>query len=135
MMEIPKNAKTHELTSSIMWFNEEGILFSKPLPGTPPELSKDEVLKEMKRFKEITGNKKVCIVSEANPNSKPPTKAERDFIAEQINDVAKAMAIVTTSPVARMIANLFFGLKPPPYPAKMFSNEKDALEWIRQFCK
>jgi hypothetical protein len=133
-MEIPKDAKTYGLTSSTLWFNDEGILFSKPLPGTPPELSKEEILKEMKKFKEITGNKKVCMISEANPNSRPPTKAERDFIAEQINEVAKAMAIVTTSPVARMIANLFFGLKPPPYPAKMFSNEKDALEWIRQFC-
>src|ERR1043165_1182457 len=121
-MDIPKDAKTYDMTSSTMWFNDEGILFSIPIPGSPPELSHEEVLKEMKKFKEITGHKKVCMVSEANPNSRPPTKAERDFIAEQINEVAKAMAIVTTSPVARMIANLFFGLKPPPYPAKMFTN-------------
>jgi hypothetical protein len=135
MIEIPKNAKTHDLTSSTMWFNEEGILFSVPKPGIPPDLSNEEILKEMAKFKAVTGNKKVCLVSEGNPNSKPPTKEQRDFIAEQINEVAKAMAIVTTSPVARMIANLFFGLKPPPYPAKMFSNEKDAVEWIRQYNK
>jgi hypothetical protein len=123
------------MTASVMWFNDEGILFSVPKPGTPPEMTKEEVEKEMTRFKEIIGHKKVCMVSEANPNSRPPTKEERDWIADIINDVTKAMAIVTTSPVARMIANLFFGLKPPPYPTKMFSNEKEATEWIRQFNK
>jgi hypothetical protein len=134
-MEIPKNVKTYEMTSSTIWFDEEGILFSVPKPGPPPELSKEEVEKEMEKFIAIIGNKKVCMVSEANPNSRPPTKAERDWIAELINPIVKAMAVVSTSPVARMIANLFFGLKPPPYPAKMFSNEKDAVEWIRQFNK
>lgn len=134
-MEIPKNAKTFEMTSSIIWFNEEGILFSTPKPGHPPDLNKEEVTKEMEKFTAFIGNKKVCLISEANPNSRPPSKEERDWIADLINPVIKAMAVVSTSPVARMIANLFFGLKPPPYPAKMFSNEKDALEWIRQFNK
>jgi hypothetical protein len=134
-MEIPKGVKTYEMTSSIMWIDDEGILFSVPKPGPPPELNMDEITKEMERFKAIVGNKKVCMVSEANAQSRPPTKSERDMVANLINEVTKAMAIVTTSPVARMIANLFFGLKPPPYPAKMFSNEKEAVEWIRQFNK
>ncbi len=134
-MEIPKNVKTYDMTSSVIWFDEDGILFSVPKPGPPPELSKEEVKKEIEKFMAIIGDKKICMVSEANPNARPPTKAERDWAAELINPITKAMAIVTTSPVARMIANLFFGLKPPPYPAKMFSNEKDAVEWIRQFNK
>jgi hypothetical protein len=116
-----------------MWFDDLGILYSIPKPGIPPKLTKEQIDIEMKKFKEITGNKKVCIVSEGNPNSPPPTKEEREMIAEVINDIIKAMAIVTTSPVARMIANLFFGLKPPPYPAKMFTNEKEAVEWIKQY--
>jgi hypothetical protein len=132
-MEIPSGIKTYELTSSIMWVDKDGILYSVPKPGIPPQLSREEILKEMDKLKAITGNKKVCMVVESNPNSPAPKREERDFIAEQINQVTKAMAIVTNSPVSRMIANLFFGLKPPPYPAKMFSNEKDAVEWVRQY--
>jgi hypothetical protein len=116
-----------------MWFDESGILFSVPKPGVPPDLTREQIIKEMDKFREITGGKKVCIVSEANPNSKPPSKEERDFIAEQINSVVKAMAIVSTSPVARMIANLFFGLKPPPYPTKMFTDKNEAVEWIKKY--
>lgn len=132
-MEIPKNVKTYEMTSSIMWFDENGILFSVPKPGVPPDMDRDMIAKEMDKLREIIGDKKVCIVSEANPNSKPPSKQERDFIADQINSVTKAFAIVSNSPVARMIANLFFGLKPPPYPTKMFTDEKEAVEWIKKY--
>ncbi len=134
-MEIPTNVKTHNMSSSTIWINNEGILFSVPHPGKPVDMDRVSILDEMKKFREIIGNKKICMVSLANPQSRPPTKDERDFIADQINDIVKAMAVITTSPVSRMIANLFFGLKPPPYPAKMFSNEKDAVEWIRQYNK
>ncbi|MGZ3883914.1 MAG: DUF7793 family protein, partial [Bacteroidia bacterium] len=60
-------------------------------------------------------------------------KHQRDFIAEQLSSVTKAMAIITSSPLSRMIANLFFGLKPPPYPVKMFTNENEAKAWILQY--
>jgi hypothetical protein len=132
-MEIPADKKTFEMSSSILWFDEDGILFSIPKPGMPPELTMDEILQEMEKFRVITGNKKVCMIAESNSKSRPPNKSERDFIAEQINSVTKAMAIITISPVTRMIANLFFALKPPTYPAKMFTNEKEAKEWIRQY--
>ena len=132
-MEIPKNSKTYELSSSILWFDDDGVLFSVPKPGIPPEMTREEILKEMERFRAITGEKKVCMIAESNSKSRPPDKSERDFIAEQINSVTKAMAIVTLSPVSRMIANLFFSLKPPSYPAKMFTDEKEAKEWIKQY--
>ncbi len=123
------------MTSSYCWINNEGILFSTPKPGKPPEMDEEQIEVEMKKFMEIIGEGKICMVSEANPQSRPPNKEERDRAAELINPITEAMAIITTSPVSRMIANLFFGLKPPPYPVKMFSNEKDAVEWIRQFNK
>ena len=132
-MEIPPGAKTYELSSSVIWIDENGILFSNPKPGVPPVLTMEEIMKEMQLFKSVTNNKKVCIVAETNSKSPPPPKDQRDFIAEQINSITKAFAIVTTSPVSRMIANLFFGLKPPPYPMKMFSNKEEAVEWIKQY--
>lgn len=134
-MEIPKNVITYDMTSSTIWFDELGILYSAPKPGVTPDMTLEQIKAEMEKLRDITGNKKVCMVVESHPRSKPPSKEERDLIATDINNVAKAMAVITTSPVSRMIANLFFGLKPPPYPAKMFSNEKEAVEWIRQFNK
>ena len=133
-MEIPKDAKVIDFGTSFLWFDEFNILYSLPKPGVEePQLTREETLQQMAKFKEITGNKKVCMILETNSNSKPPKKEDRDFIAEQLSQVAKAMGIISTSPLSRMIANLFFGLKPPPYPVKFFSNEKEAQEWIKQY--
>lgn len=133
-MEIPKDAKVIDFGTSFLWFDEFNILYSLPKAGVPePQLSREETLEQMAKFKEITGNKKVCMILETNSNSKPPKKEDRDFIADQLAQVAKAMGIISTSPLSRMIANLFFGLKPPPYPVKFFSNEKEAQEWIKQY--
>jgi hypothetical protein len=132
-MEIPNGVQTHELSSSIVWFDENGILFSTPKPGIPPALTMEEIIKEMEIFKRITNNQKVCLVAESNPKSPAPSKDQRDFIAEQIGSVTKALAMITTSPVSKMIANLFFGFKPPSYPVKMFTNKEEAVSWIKQY--
>jgi hypothetical protein len=116
-MEIPKDVKTIDWTTSIMWFDKDGVLYSMPKPGVEePVLTREETIKQMDDFKKVTGNKKVLMILETNANSKPPKKEDRDFIAELLADVTKAMAVIATSPLSRMIANLFFGLKPPPYP-------------------
>jgi hypothetical protein len=133
-MEIPKDTKVIDFKTSFLWFDDHGILYSMPKPGVEePVLTREETQKQMDEFKKLTGNKKVCMILETNSNSKPPKKEDRDFIADQLASVAKAMGIISTSPLSRMIANLFFGLKPPPYPVKFFSNEKDAQEWIKQY--
>lgn len=133
-MEIPKDAKIIDWTTSIIWFDEDGVMYSMPKPGIPePELTREETLAQMTEFKKIIGNEKRCMILETNSHSKPPRKEDRDFIADQLNQITKAMGVISTSPLSRMIANLFFGLKPPPYPVKFFSNEKEAKEWIKQY--
>lgn len=133
-MQIPDNVKTIDWSTSIIWFDEDGIFYSQPKPGVPePQLSREETLEQMDRFKKLIGNKKVCMILESNSNSKPPKKEDRDFIADQLNQVTMAMGIISTSPLSRMIANLFFGLKPPKYPVKFFSNQTDAKTWIKQY--
>lgn len=133
-MEIPKDAKVIDFGTSLIWFDEFNIMYSLPKAGVAePQLTREETLAQMAKLKEITGHKKVCMILETNSNSKPPKKEDRDFIADQLAQVAKAMGIISTSPLSRMIANLFFGLKPPPYPVKFFSNENEAQEWIKQY--
>jgi hypothetical protein len=137
-MKIPENVKVIEMSTSLMWLDDDGVLYSIPRPGVipPDNLTREETLEEMRKFKDgagLTDGKKACMILETNSHSKPPKKEDRDFIAEQLNEITKAMAIISSSPLSRMIANLFFGLKPPPYPVKFFSNEKEAKEWIKQY--
>jgi len=132
-MELPKDKKIHELRGSWIWFGEDGIVYSKPKPDAPTEQTNEEITEEMKKLRVILGNNKVCMVTESAANSRPPQKEQRDFIASEIASVVKALALIATSPLSRMLANLFFSFKPPSYPVKLFSNEKEATEWIRQY--
>ncbi len=132
-LEIPENVKKYELGSSIVWFDGK-ILYSTPKPGPLETRTMEQIHADMNIIRELIGYKKVCFILESNPKSPPPAKQERDFIADQIESVTKAMAIITSSPLSRMIANLFFGFRAPSYPVKMFTDIKAAKEWIQEYC-
>src|SRR4051812_4704642 len=98
ILQIPLNAKTYDLTGSTIWFDEEGILYSMPKPGAAQEATNEEILSEMVKFRQIVGNKKVCMIAEsASGATKPPRKEQRALIAREIASITKAMAVITTS--------------------------------------
>ncbi|GAA4460635.1 hypothetical protein GCM10023093_03640 [Nemorincola caseinilytica] len=129
-MKIPENVKVYELPSSTFWFDEDGILHSIAKKAPPQTL--EEAKKTMAHFLEITGGKKFCMLSDST-ESPPVNKEMRDYAAEVIPQVAKAIAIISRSSVGRMAANLFFSLKKQPYPVRFFENEHDAREWLKQY--
>jgi hypothetical protein len=131
-MDIPKDVQTYDMPTSIIWIRD-GIVYSTPKQGIVQQPNPEQMRNDMKKFREIVGNEKICMVVEVNPKSQPARKEDRDAIAAEIASFTKAMAMITPSPVTRMIVNLFFGFKPPSYPIKIFSNEKDATSWIKQF--
>ena len=133
MMTVPKNAKTVDWPTSIMWFDEDGILYSIPKAGVHQVQTKEETDMQMQEFRKLIGDKKTCMILQTDSSAPPPKKEDRDWIAKELNSVTKAMGIISTSPLSRMVANLFFGLKPPEYPVKFFSNDKEAKEWIKQY--
>jgi hypothetical protein len=133
MIKPPKNVVEIDWYTSTMWFDEDGVLYSVPKHGVLYPQSKGESLKQLEEFKKLTGNKKVCMILTTDKSAPPPQKEDRDWIAKELDSVTKAMGIISTSPLSRMVANLFFGLKPPAYPIKFFSNAIDAKKWIRQY--
>lgn len=133
-MKPPPNARIVEWPTSLMWFDEDGILYSVPKPNVVrPDPSKEETLEQMEAFRKLIGGKKTCMIAKSDNSGKAPKKEDRDWIAKELESIVKAMAIVSASPLSRMIANLFFGFKPPSYPVKFFSNEEEARVWIKQY--
>jgi hypothetical protein len=132
-MEPPKKAKVVDWPTSTMWFDEDGILYSSPKQGAPQTQTRKESLVQMDEFRKLVGDKKTCMILQTGNSSHPPKKEDRDWISQELESVTKAMAIVSASPLSRMVANLFFGFKPPSYPVKFFPNEIEAKEWIKKY--
>jgi hypothetical protein len=129
-MKIPDNVKLIEEPNSIMWFDVDGILC---VVGKKAEAQTiEEAKKSTEDFKKMVGNRKICMMLDITDSS-PTTKEVRDYSAQELIGLTKALALISRSALGKMVANLFFGLKPPPYPAKMFTNEQDAREWLKQY--
>lgn len=118
------------MPNSFLWFDENGILCT--IAKAVPPQSLEDAKKGMEVFLKITGGKKVCMLSDST-NSPPVNKEMRDYAAEVIPQVAKAIAIMSRSAVGRMAANLFFSLKKQPYPVRFFDNEDEAKQWLKQY--
>ncbi len=129
-MRPPPNAKILDQSNSIAWFDDDGILCSVAKKAPQPTL--EQAKNSMEDFLKFTGNKKVCLLSD-NTDSPPVNKEMRDYAAEVIPGIVKAIAIMSRSAVGRMAANLFFSLKKQPYPVKFFDNEDEAKKWLKQY--
>jgi hypothetical protein len=129
-MEPPKNAKVIDWETSTMWFDEDGVLYS--ISKKVPPQTIEQVKQSLEDFKKIIGDKKICMIIDVT-NTGESTKETRDFAAMEFPKFVKAIAMISKSPLGKMLANLFFKVKKQPYPVKMFNDEKEAKKWIMQY--
>jgi hypothetical protein len=133
-LRVPEGAKTLKIANAILWFEGE-VLYSRPTEGDFVMQTREEMAADVERMKIFIGNKKVCMIAESHPKSESPRKEDRDYIAQQLEEIIKAIAIITPNAVSRMVANLFFLFKPPSFPTKMFVNVSDAKIWLETCLK
>lgn len=128
-MKVPVNTKIYETEVQTLWFDDDGILCgrSKDFPRTLQNQRQTYDL-----IRKISGNKKVCYLSEVT-RIQAPDKETREFVVAESSNLFKAVAVISDSFVGRMIANILFNMRRQPYPVKMFSNEDDAKKWLKQF--
>jgi hypothetical protein len=129
-LQIPPDAKTLEMSNSIVWF-EDDILYSKPTNRDYVVTSREEMAEEVIKMREFVGNRKVLMIAETHPQAESPKQEDRDYISDELHNLISALAIITPNAVSRMVANLFFLFKPPSFPTKMFINVSDAKEWLK----
>lgn len=129
-MVPPDDVKVIEFPTSTMWFDEHGILCS--VSKKVPQQTVEEAKKTIAAFIQLTGGKKICLLSDST-DSDPLNKEMRDYVAEVIPEIVKAVAVISRSAVGTMAANLFFSIKKQPYPVKMFTEESEAKEWLKQY--
>lgn len=60
-------------------------------------------------------------------------KAQRYLSTPEVCEGIAAGAVVVTSFLERHLARMFLIYHRPPYPVHVFSNENDALAWLRGF--
>jgi stage II sporulation SpoAA-like protein len=131
MMQPPPNVELHEHVTSTWWIEASGLLCSVSKKNSP-DITREQSIAQLEDLRRVTGNKKMCMLLDIT-YARPTKKEDREFGAEELAKIVKALALVSNSPLGKMVANLFFNLKPPPYPTKMFTNEDEARAWLNQY--
>lgn len=128
-MIIPEQTELIHGTIADYRLGHDGILYSysKSILRTVDLIAGNVAL-----VKQITGNKPVPLLIYLT-NSPVPDKETRKFSTEQLPHIYTAMAMVSKPGLAKLIMNILFAVKPPPIPMKSFSDDKQALEWLKQF--
>lgn len=129
-MELPKHIETYTAGIMTAWVDEPGVMRGICLKNIP--CSMENVKKSLELWKKLADGKKICFLIDIT-NILPPDWETRDYIENELNTLINAYAMISNSVLSKTIANVFFALKPPKYPIKMFTNEKDAREWLTQY--
>ncbi|HTF05406.1 MAG TPA: STAS/SEC14 domain-containing protein [Bacteroidia bacterium] len=121
-----------ESATTNMWFDDHGILCS--IAKKHPPQTEEQIEQTMKDFIKLSGGRKLCMLADIT-DAVPAKKETRERAADEFPKHVKAIALLTRSPLSKMIANLFFALKPPTYPMKMFNDPEEGREWLKQYLK
>jgi hypothetical protein len=58
-------------------------------------------------------------------------EARAHYVSEESSRYKSGMAMVVSSPMQRMLGNLFFRLNRPPYPTRLFTERDEARAWLK----
>ncbi|MFQ5642668.1 MAG: hypothetical protein ACE5FQ_03110 [Thiogranum sp.] len=92
-----------------------------------------QVMQEINRqHRQITTDKRPVLVY-AESVAAAEYEAQQFASTEQAVELATCMAIIVKSFFTRAMADLFMKFHKPPYPTRVFNDEKDALQWLETF--
>lgn len=128
-MKIPES-DVIELRTYYTWMGNDGIARTKI--KLLAEVTIDDAIENSIAVNSLSRNGENYPLLIDSTGVKSMTKESRDYFS--MNNRASnvtAFAIIISSPVSRIVGNFFMGLNKPRVPAKLFSNEEDALVWLK----
>lgn len=128
ILHVPAHVEIIDTPTSLLWFDEEGILYSiaKDVPRTIESIQEGITILQ-KRF----GHKRVCLISDTT-HTTPYNSQMRIELKQMSPYLFKAVALLSNSPMGKMLSASLF-LKDNIIPAKQFNNLAEAQHWIRRF--
>jgi hypothetical protein len=120
-----------ETTAYHTWMGEDGIARTKVKPFS--NISIKEAKENSEAVNSLSAGNDYPLLIDAR-NIKSMTKEARDFFSmNNRSSYVIAFAIIIDSPLSKIIGNFFMGLNKPRVPTKLFTDEKDALLWLKGY--
>ncbi len=127
-MEVPKNAIN--VTGYWTWMGEDGIARTKVKPDI--DITLNHALENTEVVTSFFKDKRFPILIDSRGIKSMSREAREHFSTRGRDSKTNAFGIVIKSPLSRVVGNFFLGINKPAVPTRLFDNEHDAVEWLKQ---
>jgi hypothetical protein len=123
----------HGVVSGVhrMWLDDEGIVHAESIAGA--QHTRADAEEGLRLVRELAGRRARPLLVDLRFTKSIDRDARVYYAGGATVGIALAVALVTDSPLTRVIASFFMGVNKPPVPTRMFTSEADALTWLRTF--
>ena len=119
-------------TQTLYWDTDEHIVWGE-LDATPQTLqTAEENIEAQARIRDALGKEMTRVAIDMRQTVKITREARNYYAGERTASIQRATALLIDSPLSAVIANFFMGLNKPLSPTRMFTNEDDAIAWLRE---
>jgi hypothetical protein len=84
---------------------------------------------------EMTGGKKVPMLNTAGELTMPDDEVKAYMAQPDANPYSCATAFVMSSFTKKLVFNFFTAIKKPARPVKLFTDEQEAVMWLKSFIE
>lgn len=126
-MEVPKNAIN--VSGYFTWMGNDGIARTKVKPDI--DITLEMAVENTTVVSSFYKDKKFPILIDARGIKSMSREARDHFSTRGRDSKTNSFGIVIKSPLSRVIGNFFLGINKPTVPTKLFDNEEDAIEWLK----
>lgn len=130
MPQVPSDRQVFKGALATYWF-EGGILVSL---SNNVKRTVELIRENVTLVRKITGNTPVPLLIYL-AKSPVPDKETRRFSAEQLPVIYSAMAMVSMPGLAALVMKLVFAFRKPPIPIRTFTNDAEAMAWLKTISK
>jgi len=117
--------------TQVLWLDDDGIVHVEVKPGSVVALS--DAVEAVRALAQLTGGSKRPVLVDMTRTQGIDREARNYFAGPECAKYERASALLVNSPLTRAFGNFFLGLNKPSIPTRLFSDEVEALMWLRTF--
>ncbi len=114
-----------------VWVGEDGICRIIHEPNA--DVSLEDAQETMAAYNKVRGGKRLPLFIDTKNQRSFSREARHYYASEEAAAVASAAAIIVGTPVSRVLGNFYIGLSNPLLPSRLFTDEDEAMAWLKGF--
>lgn len=128
-----KELKIETSSQKLYWDSENEIVWGALFANQVTEELAKENVDAQERLRDMVGKMKIRLLVDMTEITEISRDARDYFANERTASIQRATALLTRSPVSRVIGNFFMGLNKPISPTRLFTDQHKAIQWLHTF--